>query len=149
MAVTYKVAPRCNVILKDRTILRPGQIVPDGAIPKKALEEHVRNGFLLPSDKEADSGRVPGVSTNPPVSSRDGVEDQIVSGQGSDPESPRITSRPTAGADKSQWTLDPDTLKDKSLDDLNVMVLERDSSVEPFETEEEAIAYLSQDYEGK
>ncbi len=47
----------------------------------------------------------------------------------------------------SVWVLDPADLQDKSLDELNVMILERDDELEQFETVEEARAWLTQDYE--
>lgn len=43
----------------------------------------------------------------------------------------------------SRWDLDPATLRGKKIDELNVMVLERDPAVKPFDTEKEAIAQLS------
>lgn len=46
----------------------------------------------------------------------------------------------------SKWNLDPMTLVHKSLSELNVMIAERDPSVEPFDTPGEASAYLSQDF---
>jgi hypothetical protein len=45
------------------------------------------------------------------------------------------------------WHLDPAGLEGKTLDQLNVMILERDETVEPFGTTEEAIAFLSQHFE--
>lgn len=47
----------------------------------------------------------------------------------------------------SIWVLDPDDVKDRSLDELNVMILERDENLEQFETVEEARWWLTQDYE--
>jgi len=46
----------------------------------------------------------------------------------------------------TKWNLDPNDLVHKSLKELNVMVAERDPSVEPFETPGEASAFLSQDF---
>ena len=46
----------------------------------------------------------------------------------------------------SRWDLDPDGLRGMTLDQLNVMILERDDSVEPQETVEEAVEWLSQDF---
>lgn len=48
----------------------------------------------------------------------------------------------------SPWTLDPADLAGKDLDELNVIVLDIDQRVEPFDTVEEAIFWLSQDFEG-
>lgn len=48
---------------------------------------------------------------------------------------------------RGPWRHNPDDLEGKSLDDLNIMVQEIDEDVEPFETVEEAIFFLSQDYQ--
>lgn len=47
----------------------------------------------------------------------------------------------------SIWTVDPDGIRGMSIEQLNIMILERDDSIEPFETVEEAVAWLTQDYE--
>lgn len=44
------------------------------------------------------------------------------------------------------WMCDPDMLEPFTLEELNVMVLERDPNMEPFETREEAITQLSEDF---
>jgi len=46
----------------------------------------------------------------------------------------------------SPWKLDPAQLEGKPLQELNLMIKERDDSIEPFETVEEAIAQLSADH---
>ena len=51
-----------------------------------------------------------------------------------------------AGSPKSPWIFDPAELAGKPLDELNVIIKERDTAVEPFATVEEAIAFLSQNY---
>ena len=47
------------------------------------------------------------------------------------------------------WECDPDALKGLSIENLNVMVGERDESIGQFETVEEAIAQLSADFKGE
>lgn len=47
---------------------------------------------------------------------------------------------------QTPWNVDPATLEGKNLDELNVMVLEKDDSMEPFEDEAEAKAQLSKDF---
>ncbi len=46
----------------------------------------------------------------------------------------------------SPWTCDPESVKDLSLDQLNVRIHEIDSRVVAFETVEEAAQFLSKDY---
>jgi hypothetical protein len=43
--------------------------------------------------------------------------------------------------------MDPDGIRGMSLDQLNVLILERDDSVELFEDVDEAAAWLSKDFE--
>ena len=51
-----------------------------------------------------------------------------------------------AGSPKSPWIFDPAELAGKPLDELNIIIKERDAAVEPFATVEEAIAFLSQNF---
>lgn len=51
------------------------------------------------------------------------------------------------GSRKSKWDLDPDALRGLSVDQLNVMIRERDENfVVPFETVEECVAHLCADF---
>jgi hypothetical protein len=50
--------------------------------------------------------------------------------------------------DTGPWNLDPASLADKDIHELNVMVAERSNNEVPaFETTEEAVAWLSQDFQ--
>lgn len=51
-----------------------------------------------------------------------------------------------AGSPVSKWIFDPATLEGKPLEELNVLIKENGPDVEPFETIEEALAWLSQDF---
>ncbi len=51
-----------------------------------------------------------------------------------------------AGSPVSHWIFNPAELAGKPLDELNIIIKERDAAVEPFATVEEAIAFLSQNY---
>ncbi len=62
------------------------------------------------------------------------------------PAPPKREGRPVRTI-PSIWVTDPAGIRGMGVDELNIMILERDDSVEPFETAEEAIAWLSQDYE--
>lgn len=46
----------------------------------------------------------------------------------------------------SKWLFNPEDLEGNTLQELNLLIKERDASVDPYETTEEAIAHLSQDY---
>lgn len=52
-------------------------------------------------------------------------------------------------APTTPWTFDPIGLKGKSLDELNVMVAERQKDGPKFESVVEAVAFLTQDFQGK
>lgn len=57
------------------------------------------------------------------------------------------STAPAQGAKtKTPWIHDPEDLKDYDLDTLNATIHDSDSSVEPYETLEEAIAHLSMDF---
>jgi len=48
---------------------------------------------------------------------------------------------------QTKWNFDPALLAGKEIDQLNVMIQERDPSVHPFDTVEEAIAFLSSEFQ--
>jgi hypothetical protein len=52
------------------------------------------------------------------------------------------------GGPPPQWDRDPKELEGLELDQLNVMIGEIDASIPPFETVEEAVLWLSQDFAG-
>lgn len=60
--------------------------------------------------------------------------------------SPKKAGKQAVSQRVSPWDVDPSTIKGKSLDELNVMILERDANQQPCTTVEEAIAFLSQDF---
>ena len=157
-----------------RTILASGtQVTPklreECGMTDAKVEEHLRSGFLLaPSQPSDPFATAPGVTVNEQSAIR--PDQMIRTGEGnkqrgvrtaagsldlgnnavtvdnamSDPNAAKQPSQPVST--EGRWTLNPSALEGKSLDELNVMVAERDSSIEPFETSEEAIAHLSQDY---
>ncbi len=51
-----------------------------------------------------------------------------------------------AGSQVGPWIFNPADLVDKPLEELNVLIAERDPNVDAFTTVEEAIAYLSQNF---
>lgn len=57
-----------------------------------------------------------------------------------------VTTKPPPVTFVSLWTLNPISIQSRSLDQLNAMVLERDASLTPFQTREEAMSWLSQDF---
>lgn len=61
-------------------------------------------------------------------------------------ETPDPPPEPTPVPVGSKWNFNPKDLAGKSIAQLNALVLERDPAVKPFETTEEAIAFLSAEY---
>ncbi len=47
---------------------------------------------------------------------------------------------------QGKWNRDPALLQQKSLEKLNILISEIDPAVAPFETREEAVAHLTQDF---
>ena len=67
-----------------------------------------------------------------------------------EPKGRMATLQPTVTVGTGPWDLDPETLIGKDVNELNVMVAERAQQViDPFETVEEAAAWLSQDFHKK
>lgn len=163
----YRVKAGCSVMLPARNgiaeLLTAGAVVPDGALTKKQIEEHVNSGFLEPTvtrqsfENDTLVENAPGMVPPTPIKTEDEVESY-------DDRAIRVSGRPiktemrpakslkvsaNAPVSKSSpWILNPAGLEGKSLEELNVMVLERSKTIAAFETKEEAIAQLSQDFEG-
>ena len=97
------------------------------------------NGIALPPGAEVPEGEF----------TADRIEALLRKGFLVDGDAPEIEEQEGRGLDvtPSKWSLNPADLEGKDLDELNVMVLERDETVDPFETVEEAVAWLSQDFE--
>lgn len=129
-----KVAPGGSVLIR-QILYRAGQIIPSGALTAAQIREHVNSGYVVAvrdvvptlTADEAASLAAPGVTSA-----------LAIDAKGSPVSAPVLSSK---------WNLDPEGLRGYDLESLNVMVLERDDSLDPFDTEAEAIAWLSQDYQ--
>lgn len=149
------VAKGGSIIGPDNRIFKEGHEVKPGDLPKGAIEEHLKSGYLEPAiympslaevmaagypeesakkilEREAQARPVPGTRETPAF----GLNGDPVA-KPSEPEAPTV---------KSPWTFDPDGIKGMKLEELNSLVLSKDSQLAPFETVEEAAAWLSQDY---
>lgn len=162
----FRVSPHCSVMLNDpkgqhgRRLLRAGQELPDN-LTKQQINELLGSRHIFPVGSSVEIDRKtkdltpPGVQPPLPVPSDNDLtkpspRDRIIITQPGDVQT-RVSPKPVVAAksQKSPWVLDPTLLKGKSLDDLNVMLLERDDQAEVFDTPEEAIAFLSQDFASK
>lgn len=142
-----------------------GSLITNEHCTSQQLEEHLKSGYIEPAESYAAPEaakiveEIPGRDQMPPLkegesvvtrASAAGVESFKV--ESSDDEPAKVaaaTPQPSAGVviqQESIWNLDPATLKGKDVNQLNAMVKERSLDVTPFETAEEAAAYLSKDY---
>lgn len=168
---TYRVAKGHSIMLPPKhdlptavgTLLKEGNVIPDGLFSKAEIDRKIRDGYVvahgMPDREPEASGTVPGRSLGqdpldadsaPTIS--DGTLSSSSSGPNSirtsvaekeaNPVSPEVTNDPTP------WVLNPAGLMDKDLDELRVMILERDPDfdTDSVGTVEEAIEFLSQDF---
>ncbi|MFG0317080.1 MAG: hypothetical protein ACF8XB_07405 [Planctomycetota bacterium JB042] len=123
------VAKGRSILLPDRSQITEGQTVPLDRVSRDLAREYVRSGFAV----EASSG--------PSVFDEDDRPPE-------DPRPPQ-DDRPPGQRDAppfQKWGLDPDGLTGLSLEQLNLLVRERDPDIEPFDTVEEAVVQLSHEY---
>lgn len=155
MAQQFKVSRGCSIVGLDGKLYREGEILPPGYAPRKKIDDHVRSRHVTPIGSQ-DQIRIeqaptaPGVEPPKPTSSGEHATGVTTSEGGVqklhlDPPATATTGT-VAQSDPSPWTIDPSTLEGKDVDELNVMILERDPEQETMETVEEAVAFLSQDY---
>lgn len=147
----YRVTRGCSVIDAKGKIHGEGSMLPSDYAPKKVIEDHVKSRHVTPIGS-AEQARIeasryaPGVDPAVPTMSED---EQGVKTSAGDVHGRSLTKGPAnpARVENSPWTLDPDGLKGKSLDELNVLIQERaQEDIQPMDTVEEAVAFLSQDY---
>lgn len=156
----FKVSPGGVVMHpKGGRYIYPGEELP-GGLSEKVIKSLQASRHIVEIQNEPQVGAVrdglvevaPGTSPQPrigltkkddgaPVS--DTLTTEVHNG-------PAPTNLPQPGtSDASLWVIRPELLKGKDVSELNAMIHERDPSVPPFETAEEAAAHLSQDYRPK
>lgn len=170
-----KVSRNASILTSDHRHLKPGMTVEPGMLTPSQVAEHLKSGYLVKvrdsrfRGAPGDLDQVPGVEVPRPlplVKPGEGREEEIVEVR--DPGSllSRARAEEKGGAEVKKahafaeeeaeaavafptFAFDPAILQDKSLEQLNTMILERigDEGFEPFDTVEEARAFLSQDYE--
>lgn len=116
----YRVSENAGCLTPSGKHLAPGSQVDPSDFSAPRLEQLIRAGFIVE------------------------VGDEPKQESAADEAPPAPAKPPTTVP--SRWALDPDGLRGMDVDDLNVMILEIDQDVDPFETAEEAIAWLTQDY---
>jgi hypothetical protein len=146
---TIIVAPGKTINLGEGKVLRPRTVIRAGdrGITDTNIDEWLRDGTVVEvnTGDDVDDAEVRTRPRSPAVPSKE-IELKGSQGKGDllAPPDPR-TGAPHGRAE-GKWAYDPDSLVGQSLTQLNSLVAGIDSSVPPFDTKEEAIAQLSQDF---
>jgi len=102
-------------------IFKPGDPLPDN-LPEDRLQDCLKRGLII----EVKTGKAPPKA-----------KVQISKAW-------RASHQPV-----SKWALNPADLAGKTLKQLNIMILEKDQSMEPFDTLDQAVEALSKDFKSK
>lgn len=149
----YMINKGCSVLMPDGTqLVGPCEIPAKCGLTEKFIQtELVANRYAYPIGSKVAEERLydktpPGVDEPPVLAAAESDKITLLS-----PSGVSTTSRPVTSVSQppTPWTLDPTSLNGKTLEQLNVMIQERDDKVEPFQTVEEASAWLSQDFTAK
>lgn len=146
----YRVTRRGSILGDKGVIYRAGQPIPDGTFNSAQIKEFLSTGFLVEVGAEADYGVDP--NTIPAKSEIDlrtaTGKKEMTTQDNTDPA--HVTAAQKLEEERKQkakatgkWSFDPKILKDKTLEELNTLVIETDAEVKPFNTKKEAIAQLS------
>jgi len=162
-ATHYYVRRNASVMTPDhKQLLTPGIVVSEGkhGFSRLDLEGHVRSGFMgrvlntllhdgttgailddgTPLDEQPGQKPVP----LPIDGTGSRAERRLLEGEMIDLRSDPVPEARVQSVGK--WNLDPKVLGKKALRELNAMVAERDTSIGSYETKEEAIVKLSEDW---
>lgn len=154
----YRITQGGSIHGPDRKRYTAGMIVPDGFFRNQ--KAHISSGYLTPVNDNAipepqrPTEVVPGRDV--PIVLKGNKEDKSevirLTTEHTPTGEPIVESTRTNDVGtpvtqvQSPWMLAPETLAGKGLEELNVMVHERDATIPPFEDPAEARAQLSQDY---
>lgn len=155
-----------GALLEDYTQSSKGLMIPnyvDDLLPPDKIKALIKSGHVVQvGSDELSAALSPGalppgaeVRQPPPAEvdlTKRGAEKGIVQAAGQPTmTSERLDQIDRAGgrtAAKSAMVLDPKKLKGKTIEQLNSMILERDPTLEPAKSTDEAISVLSKDFEG-
>jgi len=123
----YQVASNCSVRYAERT-WPPGSLLPEDYPSKlgpRTRKAHLEGGWATPvgDHSTVDRTTIPTIKTE-----EDGSINSVDL--------------------NSVWNLNPAVMETKTLDQLNVLIHERDTALDPFEDKAEAVYWLSRDYAG-
>lgn len=142
---------------RTRSIIKPGTRLSETdaeAVFGSALKGLIAQGRIVLLSQQYENPDSPFTSNQIPLPANSDTRTKVKPMQTAERTNIRDTS-PSVDVIKPKfcsWTVDPSTLTGKDVAELNVMIAERTNptaagKAEQFETPEEAIAWLSQDYE--
>lgn len=143
----YRVSQGGSILGYKQRVFAPGEIVPDDYFKSDVLKQHLKSGYLVHNTRLVlPAGALPpGVSAPVALETElDLTPEGIAKAKGEKPI--EIDDEPEPAVAHGIWSLDPDGLRRMHVEELNVMIQERDSGVDPFDTSKEAAAWLSQDF---
>lgn len=150
----YRVAKNCSIMLNHsgHRIVGAGEELDANYAEFRVIENHIRSGFVVPIESKEferrDKERLlpPDVTANAAIVFKDKDERN---------NTPVIVRKERKKKQQqpaeSVWNIDPELLKNKTLEELTLMALERDTNGDQvpkngFESVEEAIEFLSKDF---
>ncbi len=174
-----KVTNKGSILTPNGILLRPGVQVTRGVLTDHMIRTHIKSGYLTeildhtplppvepesgPAVKQDNVGESIGTSITSPTDLQDAQTHEhgrtMVAGANLTNDRGEVVTQGIVGktdevqGDKlvppGKWNSDPTSLLNKDLDSLNLMILDIDGAIEPLETVEEAIAFLSMDWKGQ
>jgi len=133
MSTKYRVCNNRSVCLPDGKLLRSGEPLPTG-VKKNLVAEWVTSGFVYQAGQNPNP-----VEENPPAVPNEGP-------LGKAKKAAKQEAIVLPIKTKGKYNYSPGELADKTLEELNLLLVDLDT--DPADTEEEAIALLSSDYKG-
>lgn len=120
------------IVAKGRSILHKQEVILPGTVVSTDIPgfaHHLRDGYIVVrGTDETEIGGPPAL----------GVDQDMPDGAKAE----SITLKAVG-----KWNLDPAICEKKTLEQLNVLVREKDASIAPFETKTEALSQLCQDFQ--
>lgn len=140
MTKHHVVAPGKTILYPKGVERGPGTSLDD--CPEEAIRSWVNNEFAV-------EATAPGTPAPGAVQKKYANAAELEK-QGKGPSKPAPTKPSSPGQKQAppaaKWDLDPETLRGLPLEQLNLMVRERDPNVAPFDNVDEAIAQLSVEF---
>lgn len=136
---TFRVNQGHTIMTRENDLRGPGQTIETEEMGE-AHKEMLRDGKITQV-----GGRE--VKIDKPVSRTPELSEMTVDKEGNVVARPSVKSTVVNTGPKLTgiWTLKPADINDKSLEELNAMIIERDANIPAFDDKAEAIAWLSQD----